>query len=786
MTKKRPASRIAEIRAGKNLDEHIAYVRKRLFKEGSVNISVLEILSYIKLFQPAFFATHEGDIVEMMGLFFKKPTANSFSSLIFSDYGKYIYETYGEEYTPIQADILKKASLMQTFSFSAPTSTGKSFVFRNLIKDVDFDVAVIVPSRALINEYYDRVHEIIDDQTVNILTFVDVINTKHAKRTVFILTPERARELFKQKEQLNIGLVLFDEAQLTDDESVRGLYFDSIVRRAQKAFPTAKCVFAHPFIANPEAQLKKNHVLFSEAATAIQYEQKNVGQIFYTHDRVKGQFHHFGIDKTTMGDRKLLAQFDPIEKTISEGGSVLIFVSKKHIYTEQVYKDFSKYIRLCQPLSDPTALELIEKLREYVGASNGQSGNYVSKTLEYLKRGIVVHHGSIPLRARLILEHFTQQGFCRICFATSTLEQGINMPFDVVYLDRFEKSKPLSVKNLIGRAGRSTSDGVFDIGAAVVKKDNMSPFRSLIKKPEKISEVSHLDKEDKTLDPKYKEFKDAINNDKFNDEYNLTNSDVAKLASDEITDIIPTLLDIMFNEDGTLIYPRWDTEEVNDRKAMYDDFYALYQKYLGRELTSAEKSILNQAIKIMLWRVYKRSFSLICQYRYDYASKKRERDSLDRQGKPEDKAQLKSQFLRGYDDIPNAKLNNHSIFGDLSVEYVDYDRIIYDTYDYLDKLIGFKLTDIFYAIFHQYYASLKDPRALRLAKYIRYGTDDGSEIWMLRYGLTFEDIEWAAPCIESIDEKEIVFNGNYADLEKEQQDVLRRYYYPDEQGKCHE
>lgn len=79
--------------------------------------------------------------------------------------------------------------------------------------------------------------------------------------------------------------------------------------------------------------------------------------------------------------------------------------------------------------------------------------------LEYMRKGIVVHHGSLPLQARLILEHFTQRGFCRICFATSTLEQGINMPFDVVYLNTFQASRTLSMKNLIGRAGRSKSTG---------------------------------------------------------------------------------------------------------------------------------------------------------------------------------------------------------------------------------------------------------------------------------------------------------------------------------------
>ena len=40
------------------------------------------------------------------------------------------------------------------------TSTGKSFVFRKLITEEVNDIAIIVPSRALINEYYLKVNEI--------------------------------------------------------------------------------------------------------------------------------------------------------------------------------------------------------------------------------------------------------------------------------------------------------------------------------------------------------------------------------------------------------------------------------------------------------------------------------------------------------------------------------------------------------------------------------------------------------------------------------------------------
>jgi hypothetical protein len=38
-----------------------------------------------------------------------------------------------------------------------------------------------------------------------------------------------------------------------------------------------------------------------------------------------------------------------------------------------------------------------------------------------MKKGIVILHGSIPLRARFLIEQFINEGYAKICFATSTL-----------------------------------------------------------------------------------------------------------------------------------------------------------------------------------------------------------------------------------------------------------------------------------------------------------------------------------------------------------------------------
>lgn len=763
---------IAKIRKGEDLNQIIDYVKSEIYQNGPNSSMVLEIISYFKLFQPEFFKRDEQEIIATMGLFFKHPEIKSLTGSVFDMYHQQLKDEFGGDYTPMQADILKKIRDLQYFSFSAPTSTGKSFVFRHIITNCSNDVVVIVPSRALINEYYDQLNNLVDIKTVNVLTFVDRINTKHIRRNIFILTPERARDLFKNQDWLNIDLILFDEAQLSDEHSVRGLYFDSIVRRAQKSFPDAKFVFAHPFVENPEAQLQKNGVEIIDTTAAYNnYEFKNVGQIFYTHDATNQKFYHFGSDPTTFGKHKLEATFDPIEAALKKGGSVLIYVPKTHIYSKQIYVQFQKYISMCQPINDPIAIKMIDELKEYIGASITDKLFYNSDMLEKLRCGIVVHHGSMPLTARLILEHFTQKGYCKICFATSTLEQGINMPFDVVYLDRFEGSKTLSVKNLIGRAGRSTNKPIFDFGTVILRPNAMSRFRKVYRTKNVLSSKSQLDITDDNIDEKYEEYKKAIKTGEFSDEYNLTNKDLEKLKSHSVTTVVPTLLDMMFTDAGFML-----PNEV--AKEVYESFQCLYKQYLGRELTEAEKLVFDSAIIIMIWKVHGKTFSKICQERYAYVSKVAQRRSLSQMGQQNLADSLTVHYIAGYSDIPDKTLPTFPLFpSKTKCKDVDYDRIVYDTYDFLDKLIGFKLSDLFYAIFHQYYLAYQDNRADRLAKYIKYGTEDSTEIWMLRYGFSFEEIEWLKPCVESIDQTEIKFNKQIEKLSEAQKNIVSKFIF---------
>lgn len=775
---------ISQITKHQNIDKILGEVLRNLYLFGPVSTTDLEILTYLCIFAPDKFNENIDTILKLMGVFYKDVEVTNLHSVIFGMYHKHLKEKFSQNYTPVQASIIEGVENNECFSFSAPTSTGKSHVFRRIIESSNADVVIVVPSRALINEYYLKLCELIKSKSVNILTHIDKINTKNANRNVFVVTPERCKELFKFKDVFFIEYFLFDEAQLSNEVSTRGLYFDSIIRRIQKSYPKAKYVFAHPYVKNPDAQIIKNN-FNKESSNAIQYTQKNVGQIFFSFD--KGQYYHFGIEKSIMGQQKLLSNFDPLEKVLKGNGSILIYVTKASIYKKEIFRTFSKYIRMCNNIEDETAQKYINQFKDIIGGDDIASEDFFSTMISMLKRGIVIHHGSLPLQARLLLEQFTRKSFCKICFATSTLEQGINMPFDAVYINTFPASKPLSLKNIIGRAGRSTEDRKFDYGYVIMRGSNMSEFRNIMSSSDELNTVSLLDRNEEG-DEDYRDFKDAIKNGTFSDEYNLTKKQLKKLQSEEVDEHVRNILDTMF-ENNQLVALGTINKDERLILDFYDEFVALYVLHLGRGLSDGEESVFKTGIKILLWKVYGKTLKQICWYRYYYAARVAERkhlrETMSKVSKQNRKVlqnkinNMPPKFITGYKDIPNKNLKNYSIYkkGEITARDVDYDRIVCDTYDYIDKLIGFTLSDIFYAVFSQYYEKTKDERSNKISKYFKYGTDKEREIWLLRYGFSFEDIEWIQPYVRKINQQEIVFKNSIVKLDDNRKKVIERFVY---------
>ncbi|HBE18064.1 MAG TPA: DEAD/DEAH box helicase [Cyanobacteria bacterium UBA11149] len=91
---------------------------------------------------------------------------------------------------------------------------------------------------------------------------------------------------------------------------------------------------------------------------------------------------------------------------------------------------------------------------------------YTTNSREYklLTKGVVVHHGKMPgLMARLLVE-VIEEKIVHLVMATSTLSEGVNLPFETVLIPNLQRwgvnensqinFSPSEFKNLVGRAGR--------------------------------------------------------------------------------------------------------------------------------------------------------------------------------------------------------------------------------------------------------------------------------------------------------------------------------------------
>lgn len=760
------------------ISHKLVEILSNIHKNGPISQNDFETLAYIKKYYSHEFSLYEKQLLYSIGLFYKTSDPDNIFELAYSTIRDAIKLETKNNYTPIQAKEFKEILSHKFYSFSAPTSTGKSYLFQDFIRNEDGDVVIILPSRALIAEYLFKIQETVP-KDVLVLQFVDIINLRHTKRRVFVITPERSDDLFAYKDFLNVGLLLFDEAQISEEE-IRGLRFDALVRKTINTFPDAKKVFAHPFVFNPEAQLQRN--LITQDCSSNLFQQNSVGKI-YIALKNNGDFETFS--PFNLAATGFIIN-DVIEEALNNGRSVLFYVSKSALYSDDFVDKYQKYIRQCDTVENADGIKIIETLHQYIG--DAKSGEKQSRLISLMKKGIVIHHGSMPLRVRLLIEEFVRLGCAKLCFATSTLIQGINMPFDVVSIDNFtfrgsDSKKILDLKNLIGRAGR-TSDvkDKFDVGYVVIPNKHKATFSERLCGHAVLSNESKLNSNIEDVSEDNRDIVEAIQNNAFDYNLRITNLQRERIEQSDIFESVAYVLDRLI-KNGNSIINADEYYQIKDRTKLKKHFAQMYIVHLRRkDLTAVEKAILSTAIPIILWRVQGKSFKEIISLRHSYISQKTEKARLKSQRKAnlisekEYNEQISNLGLKSSQiayALPNPNARRASLFSVNSK--FDYDTLIYDTYDYIDKVIGQSLTEPICAVLKMYALKTHDDRAIILLNYIKYGTNNEVCIWLMRYGFTLDDMEWLIPCVASVDQNEIVFNDTIHNLDDIQKKLIKRY-----------
>ncbi|WP_448875480.1 DEAD/DEAH box helicase [Enterobacter hormaechei] len=337
---------IQEIINDEDPNKSIGDILDDLHSKGPVDNKLVEKLTYYKEFHAEEFTEHEENIISTLGLFYKNKFPSNLYSFILGTIGNQFKKNYGEYLTPVQASIRDAVEEKQFISISAPTSAGKSFSIKEYISTLDGDAVIIVPSRALIAEYVENLKGYFaQDKDVMISTFVDYVYTNRNLRRIFVLTPERAKDLTFFSKKLNIKLFFFDEAQVSEEQE-RGIIFDVTVRRVQKIFPTAKLIFAHPFVDNPEAQFQKHNIDNPEKYSRS-YAHNTVGKIFI-HAHKNGNDYYFSpyMNKGHLLKKSALFPGSFEDFAFSGNKSVLIYVSKASVYDGRFINKFKKHIDL--------------------------------------------------------------------------------------------------------------------------------------------------------------------------------------------------------------------------------------------------------------------------------------------------------------------------------------------------------------------------------------------------------------------------------------------------------
>lgn len=107
-----------------------------------------------------------------------------------------------------------------------------------------------------------------------------------------------------------------------------------------------------------------------------------------------------------------------------------------------------------EPPSDPSKSQLWER------CLNCCADYFTTESREYrlLRKGVAVHHGKMPrLLSRLLVEAIEER-IVNLVLATSTLSEGLNLPFEVLLIPTLRRGQadlsPREFANLVGRTGR--------------------------------------------------------------------------------------------------------------------------------------------------------------------------------------------------------------------------------------------------------------------------------------------------------------------------------------------
>ncbi len=359
-------------------------------------------------------------------------------------------------FTDAQYYVLEELLDKNHFSFSGPTSFGKSFVLTSFIKNLimnnkrGLNIVFLVPTRALVSQTLKKFKNVvngIDGYFLSSSPDIPALFRTQNSHYIFVFTPERLLHYFSVASNPSIEYVFVDEAQkILSDDTRSVVYYHAISLAERKS---CKLFFSSPNISNVDIFLK----LFNKSSVETKsISESPVCQTRIFIDMISRQIKMFSdIDLISAKPYTLPIELPALIQYISEN----------------VNRVNPKSLVYCNTIEDTIncAKQMAAHLNAYSSSVLNKAADEIAEFIhkdyylvDLIRKGVGFHFGKLPQKVRDIVERLYEEGDIHYLFCTSTLLEGVNLPAQNIFILNNQignkNLNSIDFWNLAGRAGR--------------------------------------------------------------------------------------------------------------------------------------------------------------------------------------------------------------------------------------------------------------------------------------------------------------------------------------------
>lgn len=650
-----------------------------------------------------------------------------------------------------QKEIFDSLSTHKCYSYSGPTSMGKTFIIREFIINQILlgskkNYVIVVPTKALIAEITsDLIKELgenLKEYKYKVITSYNDISEDESLNYIMVYTQERFL-MHLNNISFKIEYVFIDEAHKIFYKDKRSMYFYKIMDLLNGLADSPNIVFSAPLIENPEEFLKLLPNTIETSSKVFKFspvcQQKYIIDYYENCVRVYndliGNFIELEYDKISNYNIKNIINL------LGKNDKNLVYCDSKNeaITWAKSYADSLPELEMNEAIKEVNAYISDEIHKDYY-------------LIETLKKGIAYHVGYVPASIRKHIETLYKDKYINTIFCTSTLLEGVNLPADNLFIPLKANSnilkKDIDFKNLIGRVGRIKYNLIGNV--FIIPKSNDDPIRKCSEIIQQEVKEQRLSMDEFLTNSIKKEIVKTLKNgdtvlnkrnsfDEFDFSRFIMNSLINDIKNDYKGNIYKKFKDVLLDEDVKIIKEKFkQLDAPQDMPITTDQILCIDSKisegfsYPENMSYSSILAFLEKLYNYYNWELYEPKTGLGDKNRLKYFALVLE-EWMNGFGLK----QIIDKAIKNRKQAGTVYMNRSFVVFTGDSEQIN--SIINDTLDTIENILHFKISNYFL----KFSERCKNVRKIETLSndwydYIQYGTKDEVVIQLQRYGFSRE------------------------------------------------